>query len=479
MQLEAVIGLETHIELSTKSKMFCSCSTDFGAKPNHHTCPVCLALPGALPVMNKQTVEYGIKLALALGCSIHSVSRFDRKQYFYPDLPKGYQISQYEYPAFTGGTVMLSGDRKINLTRIHIEEDAGKNIHGAGADNHSYVDLNRAGVPLLEMVTEPEIRTPEEASEFLRRIRQIVRYLRISDGNMEQGSLRCDANISLRPKSSGKLGKKVEIKNINSFKHVEKALKFEIKRQRDLILGGGTITQETRLFNAHESVTYAMRSKEDSFEYRYFPEPDLPLLNIAEEWIRKVSETIPELPDEKRRRFAEQYGITDYDAGVLTDLSELADYYEACCKKGRNSAQIAHLISTELLAITKKTGMEFSAVKPEYVARISDLIDENLISIKIAKQLFPLLFETRDDPDNIIKTKGLIQISDSSEIEKIIESILEGNKGNVEKFKAGKTKILGFFVGQVMKETKGKANPKLVNRILIEKLSAVSDEFDG
>ncbi len=472
MQLEAVIGLETHIELSTKSKMFCPCSTDFGAKPNSHTCPVCLALPGALPVMNKQAVEYGIKLALALGCDISPVSRFDRKQYFYPDLPKGYQISQYEYPAFIGGTVELSEGKRIHLTRIHIEEDAGKNIHGAGADNHSYVDLNRAGVPLLEMVTEPEITSPEEASEFLRKIRQIVRYLGISDGNMEEGSLRCDANISLKPNSSSTLGNKVEIKNLNSFKHVEKALRFEIKRQKELILSDQEIAQETRLFNPHESVTYSMRSKEDSFEYRYFPEPDLPLLKISEEWIAEVEKTIPELPDDKKTRFVKQYGITDYDAGVLTESAELADYYEACCKKSANSAQIAHLISTELLAITKKTGQDFSVVKPEYVARVSELMDKGSISIKIAKQLFPMMAETGDDPDSIIKKKGLMQISDSSAIEKIVDSILEVNQENVTKFRAGKTKVLGFFVGEVMKKTRGKANPKIVNQILLKKLNA-------
>ncbi len=471
MELETVIGLETHIELSTNTKMFCSCSTKYGAEPNMHTCPVCLALPGALPAMNEKAVKYGIKLALAVGCKINKQSRFDRKHYFYPDLPKGYQISQYEYPAFTGGEVELSNGNVVHLTRIHLEEDAGKNKHGAGSDNHSYVDLNRAGVPLLEIVTEPDIKTPEEASEYLKKIRQLVRYLGISDGNMEEGSLRCDANISLKHRSSDKLGRKVEIKNINSFKHVEKALKFEIKRQKEMIVNNEPIVQETRLFNTHESVTYSMRSKEDSFEYRYFPEPDLPLLNISDAWIKEMKEAMPELPAEKCKRFVKRYGLTEYDADVLTGSLNLANYYEECCKYGKNSAQMAHIITTELLAITKVGETGISEIKPSYLAKISNLIDEGTISIKIAKQLLPIMQETKDDPDSIIKEKGMMQLSDIGVLEKIIDKIIKSSPQNVDKFKAGKTKVLGFFVGQVMKETKGNANPKLVNELLLKKLN--------
>ncbi len=471
MELEVVIGLETHIELSTKTKMFCSCSTEYGAEPNIHTCPVCLALPGALPAINEKAVKYGIKLALAAGCEINRQSRFDRKQYFYPDLPKGYQISQYEYPAFTGGEIKLLNGSVVHLTRIHFEEDAGKNKHGAGSDNHSYVDLNRAGVPLLEMVTEPDIGTPEEASEYLKKVRQLVRYLGISDGNMEEGSLRCDANISLKLKSSDKLGRKVEIKNINSFKHVEKALKFEIKRQKEMIANNEPIVQETRLFNARESVTYSMRSKEDSFEYRYFPEPDLPLLNIAEDWIAEMRAEMPELPAAKSDRFTKQYGLTDYDAYVLTGSLDLSNYYEQCCKYGKNSVQIAHIITTELLAMTKGNEANLSDIKPSYLSRISNLIDEGIISTKIAKQLLPIMQETKNDPDSIIKARRMMQLSDIDQLEKVINRVIEASPENVVKFKAGKTKILGFFVGQVMKETKGNANPKLVNDLLLRKLN--------
>ncbi len=472
MEYEPVIGLEVHIQLSTKTKIFCSCSTDFGAQPNTHVCPVCMGAPGVLPVLNKKVVEYAIKLGIALGCKINRFSRFARKNYFYPDLPKGYQISQYELPILEGGHVeiYLNGEfKKIGLERIHMEEDAGKTIHKADG---SYVDLNRAGVPLLEMVSLPVMHSPQEAGEYLRSIRRIVRYLGICDGNMEEGSMRCDANVSVRPKGSDKLGTKTELKNMNSFKHVEKALAYEIERQIALLEAGESVTQQTRLWDEREGVTKPMRSKEEAFEYRYFPEPDLVPLIIDEEWIERIRAEIPELPKERLMRFVSQYGLKFDDARILTDEKALADYFEEAVANYEKPAVIANWILSELLGYLNKENktVEETLIKPHQIRQLVELVDKGTISGKIAKSVFKEMYESGTDPETIVKKKGLIQITDPALIESIVDEVIHSNPKAVEQYRSGKKNTIGFFVGQVMKKTKGKANPKLVNEILARKL---------
>ncbi|MGQ9920565.1 MAG: Asp-tRNA(Asn)/Glu-tRNA(Gln) amidotransferase subunit GatB [Desulfobacca sp.] len=470
MDYEVVIGLEVHAQLLTQSKIFCGCPTQFGAPPNTQVCPVCLGMPGVLPVLNQKVVEFALKLALATHCQIAPYSRFARKNYFYPDLPKGYQISQYELPLAEHGYVDIDVDgvRKcIGLTRIHMEEDAGKLVHDEQLPV-SYVDLNRTGVPLLEIVSEPDLRTPEEAAAYLKTLRNILLYLEICDGNMEEGSLRCDANISLKPQGSTTLGVRTELKNMNSFRNVQRALEYEIRRQRSLLEAGENIVQETRLWDANRGKTYSMRGKEEAHDYRYFPDPDLVPLVISPEWIEAVRATLPELPDAKKARFMSQYDLPEYDAGVLTAEKALADYFEACVRTFPQAKKVSNWIMSELMRELKKDdrGIETCAVSPQALGRLLALVEEGTISGKIAKSVFSDMIATGQDPDAIVKAKGLGQISDTSALEALAREILAANSKEVADFKAGKTKVMGFFVGEIMKKTKGQANPKLVNQLL-------------
>jgi aspartyl-tRNA(Asn)/glutamyl-tRNA(Gln) amidotransferase subunit B len=475
MEYEAVIGLEVHAQLLTESKIFCGCSTKFGAAPNTHTCPVCLGMPGVLPVLNRKVVEFTIRLALATNCKIASSSRFARKNYFYPDLPKGYQISQYELPLAQQGwiDIEVNGESKrIGITRIHLEEDAGKLIHDE-TQPLSYVDFNRTGVPLVEIVSEPDLRTPEEASIFLKKLRDIVRYLDICDGNMEEGSLRCDANISLRPAGSAALGVKTEVKNINSFRFVQRALEYEIKRQRAILEQGGTIVQETRLWDSTAGITHGMRGKEEAHDYRYFPDPDLVPVLIDDEWIEKVRSELPELPEAKKARFMKDYDLSEQDAVVLIGSKELATYYEACVSLFPQPKMVSNWVMSELLRELKKDQREIDQcpVKPEDLANLLKLIDDGIISGKIAKNVFEEMYATGKAPKSIIKEKGLEQVTDEGEIRAVIDTVLAAHPSQVKDYRKGKEKLLGFFVGQVMKQTRGKANPKIVNEILRERLS--------
>jgi aspartyl-tRNA(Asn)/glutamyl-tRNA(Gln) amidotransferase subunit B len=471
---EAIIGLEVHAQMLTNSKAFCACSTKFGLPPNSNVCPVCLGMPGVLPVLNKKLVEFAIKLGIATHCKIRPVSIFARKNYFYPDLPKGYQISQYEEPICYNGYVEIElengGRKKIRLKRIHMEEDAGKSIHDQDVD--TLIDVNRCGVPLLEIVTEPDIRSPQEAGRYLAKIRQLLQYLEICDGNMEEGSLRCDANVSVRLKGESKFGTKTEVKNMNSIKNVEKALEYEINRQIQIIESGGSVIQETLLWDASAGIVRTMRTKEEAHDYRYFPEPDLVPVVVSDEWIEKIRKTLPELPDEKRARFISQYGLPEYDAEVLTSSKKLADYYEECVKHISDFKSVSNWIMVEVLKVLNEKQIDITEfkVKPEHIARLIELIKSGKISSSIAKKVFAEMVETGDAPDTIVEKKGLVQISDESYIEDAVDKVLESNRENVERYFAGKSGLFGYFVGQVMKMTKGKANPKLVNQILRRKL---------
>lgn len=475
MEFEPVIGLEVHAQLKTRTKIFCSCSTRFGAPPNTHVCPVCLGMPGVLPVLNRQVVEYAMRMALATNCQIARESRFARKNYFYPDLPKGYQISQYELPIAEHGYVDIRlGDglrKRIGITRIHMEEDAGKSLHDPDRPI-SFVDLNRTGVPLIEIVSEPDISSPEEAGAYLKQLRMILRYLDISDGNMEEGSFRCDANVSIRPKGSAELGTRTELKNINSFKFVEKALAYEIRRQIGIVSGGKTVVQETRLWDSSKNRTFSMRGKEEAHDYRYFPDPDLVPLVIDDEWIDAVKASLPELPDARLDRFMEVYGLSAYDAGLLTADRPTADYFEACVKAGADAKLAANWVMGEITAWLNAKGKEIKdiPVSAEALAELLSLISENVISGKIAKTVFGEMVESGKPARSIVEEKGLVQVSDESAIEKIIDEIMAKNPDEVEKYRQGKKKLLGFFVGQVMRATKGKANPRIVNTILERKL---------
>ena len=476
MEFEAVIGLEIHAQLKTKTKIFCSCSTSFGASPNTHTCPVCLGMPGVLPVLNKKVVEFTTRMALATDCEINYESRFARKNYFYPDLPKGYQISQYELPIAFNGYIDIETDgniKRIGITRIHMEEDAGKLTHDQ--DRHfSMVDFNRTGVPLIEIVSEPDIRSPEEAGAYLRKLRSIVRYIDICDGNMEEGSFRCDANVSVRPKGTETFGTRAELKNLNSFKNVEKSLHFEIERQKDIILDGGKVIQETRLWDPIKNRTTSMREKEEAHDYRYFPDPDLLPLLVDEDWIDSIKKTLPELPDEKKNRFIEEHNLPLYDAGVLTTSRELANYFEECLKEFSNPKQVSNWIMGSLLGLlnVEEKTIDQSPISPINLAKQLKLIDEGVISGKIAKTVFEEMAQSGKPPKDIVEEKGLVQVSDTSAIDEVVTKVLSRCPEEVGKYKTGKTKLMGFFVGQVMKETKGKANPKIVNEILKDKLGS-------
>ena len=474
MEFEAVIGLEVHAQLKTKSKIFCSCSTAFGAPPNTHTCPVCLGMPGVLPVLNKKVVEYTMRMALATGCKIESESRFARKNYFYPDLPKGYQISQYELPIARHGYIDIEvdgGHHRIGITRIHMEEDAGKLDHDTGRPV-SMVDFNRTGVPLIEIVSEPDIRSPEAAGAYLRQLRSIVRYLGICDGNLEEGSFRCDANVSIRPKGSDAFGTRTEIKNLNSFKHVEKALQYEINRQKETLADGGEIVQETRLWDPDKNRTDSMRGKEEAHDYRYFPDPDLLPLVIDEDWIETVRRNLPELPAEKKKRFVAEYGLPLYDAEILTSDRDLAEYFENCLHGFNQPKPVSNWIMGSLLGLLNAAGksIDQSPISAPHLARLLKLIDDGAISGKIAKTVFDEMASSGKPPRQIVEEKGLVQISDSSAIEDIVSRVLADCSAEVAAYRNGKTKLLGFFVGQVMKETRGQANPKMVNEILKSKL---------
>lgn len=475
MEFEPVIGLEVHAQLLTKTKIFCGCSTKFGNLPNSNTCPICLGMPGVLPVLNKKVVEFTMKMALATHCRINEMNNFARKNYFYPDLPKGYQISQYAYPLAEYGYVdieMNGGKKKIGITRIHMEEDAGKLMHDENNPS-SYVDLNRTGVPLIEIVSEPDIRSAEEAGAYLRRLHEILVYLEICDGNMEEGSFRCDANISIRPKGQEKFGTRAELKNMNSFRNVQRALDYEIKRQRYVLDDGGSVIQETRLWNDSQGVTHSMRGKEEAHDYRYFPDPDLVPLNISKEWIDEIEKTLPELPMKKRERFVKEYGIPPYDAGVLVSSRKLADFYEETVKYSKNPKMASNWIMGDFLGHLKdeKIDVEASPVNPESLGEMIALIDGGTISGKIAKDVFEGMWQSGKPPKEIIEEKGLVQITDTGELEGIVDKILKDNPAQLEQYRSGKDKLFGFFVGQAMKATGGKANPKLVNELLKKKLS--------
>ena len=474
MEFEPVIGLEIHAQLKTRTKIFCGCSTEFGAPPNTHVCPVCLGMPGVLPVLNKKVVEFAMRMAVATHCTIAGESQWARKNYFYPDLPKGYQISQFALPIAEHGHVDIQIEdlvQRVGITRIHMEEDAGKLTHDA-LEPFSRVDLNRTGVPLIEIVSEPDMRSPEAAVAYLKQLHAIVRYLDICDGNMEEGSFRCDANISIRPKGQKELGTRTEIKNLNSFKHVEKALYHEIYRHREIIEDGGKIIQETRLWDPDNNKTNSMRGKEEAHDYRYFPEPDLPPLLIDDEWIARVKASLPELPDAKKSRFEKEYDLPAYDAQLLTTSRELADYFEATAALCSDPKRAGNWIMGSLLGLLNAQGksIEQSPIAPKDLAELICLIKDDTISGKIAKTVFEEMGDTGKNPRTIVAEKGLVQVTDLSEIEGIIDTVIAENPKQVADYKAGKTKLIGFFVGQIMKLTKGKANPNIVNKVLQEKL---------
>ncbi len=478
MEYEAVIGLEVHAEMLTASKVFCGCSAKFGAEPNQNTCPVCLAMPGALPVLNRRAVEFAIRAGLAAGCSIAPVSRWARKNYFYPDLPKGYQITQYELPICLGGGIEIqteTGSKRIALTRIHMEEDTGKNIHDAHGDA-SLVDFNRCGVPLLEIVSEPDLRSPQDAGAYLRKLRTLLQYIEICDGNMDEGSFRCDANVSVRPVGSHTFGTKVEIKNMNSFRNVERAIEHEIQRQIKVLGEGGHLVQETRLWDPDREVTRPMRSKESAHDYRYFPEPDLLPLLVSDAWVEEVRDALPELPDARRQRFVEQVGLSDYDAEVLTARKDVADYFEAALVEHSNAKAISNWVMGDILRLVRERKLDEALVienwplSPSQLAGMVKLIDDGTISGKIAKQVFEEMVAGGKNAADVVAEKGLVQISDDGPLIAAIEQVLAANAAKVEEYRAGKDKLFGFFVGQAMKATQGKANPQRLNELLQAKL---------
>ncbi len=472
---ETVIGLEVHAQLKTKSKIFCNSATEFGKEHNSQICPVCTGYPGVLPVLNKKVVEYAILTGLALNCEIAKHSKFDRKHYFYPDLPKNIQISQYDMPICKDGYIVVN-DKKIRINRIHIEEDAGKLVHagasGIAGSSYSLVDYNRTGVPLLEIVSEPDISSPEEARVYVEELRNIVRYLDVCDGNLEEGSLRCDANVSVRPQGQKEFGTKVEIKNLNSFKALQKALEYEIERQVDEIEQGGKIIQETRLWKDDQGITISMRTKEESHDYRYFPEPDLVPLEIDAEKVHQIRERLPELPGEKRFRYTEKLGLSGYDAGVIADSIEIARFFDRTAGITGNPKAAANWLTGDIAAYLKenKLSIDDTELTAESLTEMIELIDKGTISNNIAKKVIITLMEKGGSARQIVEEQGLSVISDKSEISAIVKKIIDENPKEVEKYKAGKKQVIGFFVGQVMKETKGKANPGLVNKLFAEEL---------
>jgi aspartyl-tRNA(Asn)/glutamyl-tRNA(Gln) amidotransferase subunit B len=477
-QYETVIGLEVHVELKTNTKIFCHSCTEFGGEPNTHVCPVCLGMPGVLPVFNKKVLEYAIKVGLALNCSIAEFSKFDRKNYYYPDLPKNYQISQFDLPIAEHGylNINLGNDvKKIGITRVHMEEDAGKLVHQGSITTSPYsmVDYNRTGVPLVEIVSEPDISSPEEARAYLEKLKAIIQYTDVSNCKMEEGSLRCDANISVRPAGSSKLGTKTEIKNMNSFKALQRALEYEVQRQIEVLEEGGRIVQETRTWDDVKGITISMRSKEQAHDYRYFPDPDLVPMVIDPKWVNEIKASLPELPDQRKARYIAEYGLPDYDASVITSSKELADFFEECLSTGyANPKTLGNWIMGDLLRLLNVNGLEINQcnIKPQQLSDMLKMIDRGTISGKIAKKVFEEMFESGKNPEIIVKEKGLVQISDEGAISSIVDEVLASNAKVVDDYRSGKEKALGFLVGQVMKATRGKANPALVNKMLKEKI---------
>ena len=470
MIFETVIGVEVHAQLRTNSKMFCGCGTTFGLSANSQTCPVCLGLPGSLPVINRTAVEMAVRAGLALNCTIAGNNQFARKNYFYPDLPKGYQISQYEFPICQHGWIEIrdgSGTKQIRVRRAHLEEDAGKNIHETGTSG-SRIDLNRAGTPLLEIVTEPDMRSADEVVAYLKGLRDILMYLDVCDGNMDEGSFRCEPNLSLRPLGQKEFGTKVELKNINSFKYVKDAIEFEIKRQTKVLNEGGKISQETRLWNIERGETAVMRSKEEAHDYRYFPDPDLVPLKLDDEWIEGFRADLPELPAVRTKRFVSDYGLPEYDATVLTASKNMADYFEVCVKQFDQPKTVSNWVMGELTRELNNSGTDISAspVTPERLVSLLQMVDKGIISLKVAREIFPELYSSGKTPEQIVQEKGLTQISDEGALAKIIAEVLSKNPGQVAQFKEGKPQVLGFLVGQVMKASGGKANPGKVNELL-------------
>ena len=479
MEFEAVIGLEIHAQLLTASKIFCGCSTAFGAEPNTHICPVCIGLPGALPVLNHAAVDHAIRAALALGCTVHERSIFARKNYFYPDLPKGYQISQYELPLAIGGLVELSGGgetRRVGITRVHMEEDAGKSLHEGfvDADRKSYVDYNRSGVPLIEIVSEPDLRSAPDASEFFSRLRAILVWLGVNDGNMDEGSLRCDANVSVRRRGTAALGTKAEVKNLNSFRFLQRALEHEIARQTEVVSEGGRVVQETRLWDAAAGRTVPMRSKEEAHDYRYFPEPDLPPVLVDAERIERIRAAMPELPDARRRRLVEVFGLPDYDAGQLTQSRRLADYFEAAVRAGAPAKAASNWIMGEVARVLNEHGADIasSPLDAERLAGLIALIEKGTISGSMAKDVFEKMYASNRTADAIVAAEGLAQIDDESQIAGLIADVLAAHPDAVTQYRTGKTTAFGFLVGTVMKAAAGKANPRRVNELLKRALEA-------
>ncbi len=476
-QYETVIGIEVHVELKTNTKIFCNCTTEFGGEPNHHTCPVCLGLPGTLPVLNKKVVEYAVRAGLALNCQVVEYSKFDRKNYYYPDLPKNYQISQFDLPIARQGYVEIEVEgqtKRIGIHHMHIEEDAGKLVHQGNimTTPYSLVDYNRGGTPLIEIVSEPDMRSPEEARAYVEKLRAIIQYTGVSDCRMEEGSLRCDVNISVRPVGQQELGTKAEIKNLNSFRALQRAAAYEVERQIDVLESGGRVIQETRTWDEAKGITVSMRSKEEAHDYRYFPDPDLVPVVLDNQWIEFIKDSLPELPDQRRSRYVEQYGLPEYDANILTLTKEMSDYFEKIIEHYDKPKVISNWMMGEMSRQLNVSGIDITAckIKPQQLAELIKLIDQGTISGKIAKVVFEEMFESGKDSAVIVKEKGLVQISDEGAIASVVDEIIAVNPKSVEDFKAGKDKAIGFLVGQVMKATKGKANPDLVNKLLREKL---------